>query len=265
MDKLIITVAPTNTKWFKKDNPNMPETPEEIAADAIAAYREGAVIAHIHARDENGMETFETEYFRKIVEKIRSETDMIIQLSTAGAAATYQEKLIPIRELGSDMASLNIRGSDEEIEYNAAFMKEHGIVPIIEAFDMGMIEKANTLIERGLVQKPAHFELVFDLESEPGKTLLDDIDELSKRARALYPGSIWSRNRGAHNQFALDSLTIQLGGHIRVGMEDNLFITPGHHAANSTAFVKRVKKLCQTFDREIATVREARELLQPHG
>lgn len=265
MEKIIITVAPTNTKWFKKDNPHMPETPEEIAQDAIAAYREGAVIAHIHARDENGRTTFETTYFRQIVDRIRAETDMIIQLSTAGAAASYQEKLIPIRELGSDMASLNIRGSDEEIEYNAAFMKDNGIVPIIEAFDMGMIEKANHLIETGRVRQPAHFELVFDLEGDSGKNFLDDMDELSRRVRALYPGSIWSRNRGAHNQFALDAVTILLGGHIRVGMEDNLSISPGQNAAGSAEFVRRVKKLCEMFGRQIATVEEARKLLQPHG
>jgi len=265
LEKLIITVAPTNTKWFKTDNPCMPETPEEIAEDAIAAYREGAVVAHIHARDEKGRTTFETKYFRQIVDRIRAETDMVIQLSTAGAAVSYKDKLIPIRDLGSDMASLNIRGSDEEIEYNAAFLKEHGIVPIIEAFDMGMIEKANHLIETGLVRQPAHFELVFDLEGDSGKNFLDDMDELSRRVRALYPGSIWSRNRGAHNQFALDAVTILLGGHLRVGMEDNLSIAPGRDAAGSVEFVMRAKKLCEMLGRPIATVEEARKILRPHG
>lgn len=264
MKKLIITVAPTNTKWFKKDNPNMPETPKEIAADAIEAYHAGAVIAHIHARDESGRMTFETEFFRQIVERIRAETDMIIQLSTAGAATTYKEKLVPVLKLKSDMASLNIKGTDEEIEYNAKFMKEHGIIPIIEAFDIRMIEKANALIEKGIVKSPAHFELVFDLEQNADKSLIDDTDELSRRVRALYPGSIWSRNRGAHNQFALDAFTILLGGHIRVGMEDNLFIAKDRYASDSAEFVRRVKKLAEVFGREIATVKETRLFLQSH-
>jgi len=265
MEKLVITVAPTNTKWFKKDNPNMPQTPDEIAQDAIEAFREGAVVAHLHARDDNGQMTFETKYFRRIVEKIRSETDMIIQLSTAGANIHYKEKLKPILELKSDMASLNIRGSDEEIEYNARLMRDNNIVPIIEAFDLGMIEKANRLIQKGLVHQPAHFELVFDLESIPGKTLQDDYDELSRRIKALYPGSAWSRNRGAHNQFELDAITIMLGGHLRVGMEDNLLIAPGQLASGSAEFTRRVRKLCKVFGREVASSSEAKEILQPHS
>lgn len=79
MEKLIITVAPTNTKWFKKDNPNMPETPAEIAADVIKAYHEGAAIAHIHARDENGRESFKMEHFRQIVDRIRNEHLLLIE------------------------------------------------------------------------------------------------------------------------------------------------------------------------------------------
>ncbi len=265
MEKLIITVAPTNTKWFKKDNPNMPETPDEIAADIVKSYQEGAVIAHFHARDDEGQETFDIGFFRKIVDRIRSETDMIIQPSTAGGTVSYKEKLLPIRELKSDMASLNIRGSDEEIEYNARFMKEHGIIPIIEAFDMGMIEKANRLIERGLVDQPAHFELVFDLESPPEKAFMEDLDEMLKRVKAIWPGSIWSRNRGAHNQFQLDAMTILLGGHIRVGLEDNLFIAPGQLAVDSAQFVRRTKELCKALGREVASVEEARRLLQSHA
>lgn len=264
MEKLIITVAPTNTKWFKSDNPHMPQTPAEIAQDAIEAFKEGAVVAHIHARDENGQMTFETKYFRKIVERIRAETDMIIQLSTAGAKVPYKKKLEPILSLKSDMASLNIQGPDEEIEYNAKFMKDHGIVPIIEAFDMGMIEKANQLIEKGLVDQPAHFELVFDIESKPGKSLIEDFDELSRRIKALWPGSSWSRNRGAKHQFELDALSIMLGGHLRVGMEDNLFISKDKLATGSAQFVKRVKNLCKIYSREIASVSETKKIFQPY-
>jgi 3-keto-5-aminohexanoate cleavage enzyme len=265
MEKLIITVAPTNTKWFKSDNPHMPQTPDEIARDAIEAFQEGAVVAHIHARDEDGQMTFETKYFRKIVERIRAETDMIIQLSTAGAAVPYKKKLEPIFELKSDMASLNIQGADEEIEYNAKFMRDHGIVPIIEAFDMGMIEKANRLIEKGLVSQPAHYELVFDLESKPDKSLIEDFDELLSRVKAIWPGSVWSRNRGAKHQFELDALTIMLGGHLRVGMEDNIYISQDQLASGSAEFVKRVKKLCKIYGREIASTNDAKKIFQPNS
>ncbi len=127
---------------------------------------------------------------------------------------------------------------------------------------MDMIETANTLIGRGLVEQPAHFELVFDLVSESDKNLLEDCHEMIRRIKALFPGSIWSRNRGAHNQFALDVMTIMLGGHIRVGLEDNLFLTGGQLAQSSAEFVKRVVHLSSELNRKVATVQEARKLFK---
>ena len=227
MDPLIITVASTNVKWTKRDNPYMPETPEEIAEDIIQAFEEGAVVAHIHGRDETGKVTFDPKYYRKIVERVHQHCHMIIQISTGGPPAPLEQKLDPIRELLPDMASLNIRGTPEEIEYTAKVLKELKVVPVVEAFNIDMIEKANILIERGLIEHPPHFELVFDLEWNWSKSLLEDYDEISKRIRAMRPGSIWSRNRGGHNQFPLDIMTILLGGHVRVGLEDNLFIKQG--------------------------------------
>lgn len=260
MEPLIITVASTNTKWTKKDSPYMPETPEEIADDIVKAYREGAAVAHIHARDENGKVTFDPKYFRKIVERVRKQCNIIIELSTAGPSVTVEEKLAPIRELLPDRASLNIRGSNEEIEYTARVMEELGVVPVIEAFNLEMIEAANTLIKKGLIKQPAHFELVFDLVSESDKSVLEDYSELLKRIGLIHPGSLWSRNRGAANQFALNVMTIMLGGHIRVGLEDNLFIVRGELAQSSAEFVKRVQKLSRALNRNVATVEEAKQL-----
>ncbi len=262
MDPLVITVASTNVNWTKKDNPYMPETPEEIAEDIIKAAHEGAAVAHIHARDEKGNTTFDPKYYRKIIEYARKQCDIIIQISTGGPPASVEEKLAPIRELLPAMASLNIRGTPEEIEYTATTMRDLGVVPIIEAFDMEMIATANTLIERGLVKQPAHFELVFDLVSESDKSVLEDYDEMVKRIKEMSPGSIWSRNRGAHNQFALDAMTITLGGHIRVGLEDNLFLTGGQLAKGSFEFVKRVVHLSAELNRKIATAHEAKELFK---
>jgi 3-keto-5-aminohexanoate cleavage enzyme len=257
MDPLIITVASTNTKWSKKDSPYMPETPEEIADDIVKAYREGAAVAHIHARDENGKVTFDPRYFRIIVERVRKQCDILIELSTAGPSVTVEQKLAPIRELLPDRASLNIRGSIEEIEYTARVMEELGVVPVIEAFNEEMIATANTLIRKGLIKQPAHFELVFDLVNESDKSVLEDYGELFKRIGLLHPGSIWSRNRGAANQFALNVMTIMLGGHIRVGLEDNLFITERELAQSSAEFVKNVQILSRALHRNVATVEEA--------
>lgn len=262
MDPLVITVASTNVNRTKRDSPYMPETPAEIAKDIIKASEQGAAVAHIHARDEQGNATFEPKYYRKITEQVREHCDIIIQISTAGPPGPVENKLFPVRELHPDMASLNIRGTPEEIEYTAHVLKELEVVPIIEAFNMEMIETANTLIRRGLVEQPAHFELVFDLVSESDKNLLEDYHEMIRRIKALFPGSIWSRNRGAHNQFALDVMTIMLGGHIRVGLEDNLFLTRGQLARSSADFVKRVVHLSSELNRKVATVQEAKELFK---
>ncbi|MGQ9645483.1 MAG: 3-keto-5-aminohexanoate cleavage protein [Thermodesulfobacteriota bacterium] len=126
MDPLIITVASTNIKWTKKDSPHVPKTPEEIAEDILKAYREGATVAHIHARDEHGRVTFDTKYFRKIVELVRKESDILIEFSTGGPPAPIEEKLALIEELFPGHASLNIRGSIEGIEYLAKVMKGLG-------------------------------------------------------------------------------------------------------------------------------------------
>jgi len=262
MDPLIITVASTNVKWTKKDSPYLPETPEEIAEDIVKAYQEGAAVAHIHARDENGKVTFDPKYFRKIVERVRQQCDIIIELSTAGPSVTVEEKLAPIRELLPDRASLNIRGNIEEIEYTAKVMEELGVVPVIEAFNLEMIETANTLIEKGLIKQPAHFELVFDLVNESDKSVLEEYGELLKRLRSIHPESIWSRNRGASNQLALNVITIMLGGHIRVGLEDNLFIRRGELAQSSAEFVKHVRDLSGALNRNVATVKEAKHFFE---
>jgi len=211
MDPLIIKVASTNVNWTKKDSPYVPETPEEIAKDILEAYREDATIAHIHARNEYGKATFDTKYFKKIVEMVRKESDTLIELSTGGPPAPVKEKLAPILELRPDYASLNIRGIIEEIEYSAKVMEEIGVIPVIEAFNIEMIETSKTLIKKGMIKQPACFELVFNLISDSSRNVLDDYDEMLRRLKALPPGSIWSRNRGAHNQFALDVMTIMLG------------------------------------------------------
>lgn len=262
MDPLVITVASTNINWTKKDSPYMPETPEEIAEDIIKASEEGAAVAHIHARDEKGNVTFDPEYYGKIIEKVQKHSDVIIQISTGGPPVPVEEKLAPIRELRPHMASLNIKGSAEEIEYTANTMRELEVIPVIEAFNIDMIETANGLIEKGLINQPAHFELVFDLVSDSDKSVLEDYDEMVQRIKAILPGSIWSRNRGAHNQCALDVATIMLGGHTRVGLEDNLFLTRGQLAQSSAEFVKRVVHLSGELSRKIATVEEAKELFK---
>jgi len=188
---------------------------------------------------------------------------MIIQLSTFGTVS-YEEKMIPIRELRPDMACLNMKCSLEEIEFSAKIMKELGIIPVfeIETSDVGAIERANQLIERSLIEQPAHFDLAFDKENIPGKSLLDNFDDLSKRIKTLWPGSIWSRARGAQNQFELDAMTILLGGHVRVGLEDNLYILPNQLAESSAQFSRRVRELSSKLSREVATVEEARRLIR---
>jgi len=262
MDPLVITVASSNINWTKRDNPYMPETPEQIAGDIIKASEEGATVAHIHARDDNGRATFNPNYYRKIVEQIRKHRDIIIQMSTGGFSAPLEERLAPVRELRPHMASIDFRHTPEDIEYMATAFKELEVIPVIEVFHVRMIETANTLIKRGLVKQPAHFEFVFDLLRESNKKVLEDYDEMVQRIKAIFPGSIWSRCRGSDNQFALDVMTIMFGGHIRAGLEDNLFFASRQLAHGSFQFVKRIRELSAVLNRKVATVEEAKELFK---
>ncbi|MFX1441027.1 MAG: 3-keto-5-aminohexanoate cleavage protein, partial [Promethearchaeota archaeon] len=177
-DKLIIAVAPTGSVPRKKDTPYLPVTPEEIAETAYLCEQEGASIIHVHCRDENENPTSEFRIFKETVDKIRKKTHLIVMVSTSGVAGkSDEERAEPLKTL-PEMASLttgsiNFPGRNPPIIYLnhprtieslASKMKEIGIKPELEIFDLGFIQQGVSLVRRGLVQEPPHFQLVLGVD-----------------------------------------------------------------------------------------------------
>jgi 3-keto-5-aminohexanoate cleavage enzyme len=267
MEKLIITVALTGNVPTKEMNPNLPITPEEIAADVRRCRDAGASIFHIHARDSEQKPTLDTRFFQAIVRAIKSfAPDVIIQLSTGGRAGKDWEKRVnPIRllpEMGSfTTGSSNLPGMVYEnppqfLEFLAEVYRKTDVRPEIEIFETGMISNALFLQKKGYLQHPLHFDFVL---GAPG-AMPGTPKNLLFLSESIPPGSTWSVAGIGKAEILLSAVGILLGGHVRVGLEDNLFLPDGSPASNPL-LVEKIVRISREIGREIATPDEARRIL----
>ena len=271
MEKLIITAAVSGSAPMKSQNPHVPYTPQEIANEALAAWRAGAAIAHIHVRDpETGQPDSRKELFAEVVERIRGESDLIINLTTSGlnlnGPDAGEQRLEPISlqpEICSlDVGSLNFRqrvflNRPEWVEQAASRMREAGVKPEIEVFDIGHIRQARHLIEQGLIADPPWFQLCLGIPWGIEGT----VESLVEMHRRLPTGAIWSVLAPGPLQLPLTTHALLLGGHVRVGFEDNLYLRRGVKADSNARFVERTVQLAEILQREVASCDEARAML----
>ncbi|MGB9749512.1 MAG: 3-keto-5-aminohexanoate cleavage protein [Caldisericia bacterium] len=268
MEKLIITVAPVGAEVTKKENPYLPITPNEIAEEVLRCYNSGASVIHLHARDEAGNPTQKKERYKEIIEKIREKVpDIILQISTGGAIGmSFEERAEPL-ELNPEFASLTLGTVNfgEGVFYNppdwikkfALIMKERKIKPEIEIFEKGMIENALKLLKEGLLEEPLHFDFVLGVPggmSGDPKNLIFLIDSIP-------PNSTWMVAGIGKYEYPLSIIAITLGGNVRVGFEDNIYIKKGVLAKSNAEFVERIVKFSLEFGREIAKPNEVRKIL----
>jgi len=270
MEKLIITVAPTGSVPRKKDTPHVPVTPDEIAETAYACEQEGAAIIHVHCRDEAEKPTSKYEVFKETVDKIRRRTKLVVMTSTSGIAGqTDEDRAAPLRtkpEMGSlTTSTLNFAGRKpsviyintvETVQFLAKEMLTRDIKPEIEAFDVGFIQQGKKLIEAGLVKEPAHFQLVMGVDGGIPATP----DNLLHMRDQLPPGSTFVVAGMARMQLPMTTMAIVMGGHVRVGLEDNLYLRKGVLARNEE-LVARAKHLADDLQRDVATADEARAIM----
>ncbi|KXG76232.1 3-keto-5-aminohexanoate cleavage enzyme [Thermotalea metallivorans] len=267
MQKLIITAALTGAEVTKSQQPNLPVTPDEIAEAAYACYQAGASIVHVHARDKEGNPTQSYEVYKEIKEKIEAKCNIIVQPSTGGATwHTPEERLQPV-ELRPEMATLScgtcnfgsdvFMNSEEYIEKFAKRMKELGVKPEIEVFERGMIENALRLVKKGLLDTPVHFDFVLGVPGAcPGTP-----EDLMHMVRSIPPGSTWTVAGIGRAETPLAVMAIILGGHVRVGFEDNIYYHKGVLAESNAQLVERIVRISKELGREVATPDEAREIL----
>jgi len=267
MEKLIITVAPVGAEVTRKEQPYLPVTPEEIAAEAAAAREAGAAVIHLHVRDAAGNPTQDVEVFARTIELIKKETDLIIQVSTGGAVGmTAEERLQPLA-LGPEMASLTCGTCNfgDDVFYNppplletfARRMQEAGVKPEIEVFEAGMIQNAMALVQKGLLKPPLHFDFVLGVPGAAPATPR----QLLYLAESLPPDATWSVAGVGRHQLPMANLAIILGGHVRVGFEDNIYYRRGELARSNAQLVSRVVRLAEELGRPPATPDEARSML----
>ncbi len=264
-DKTIITVAPTGNVPTKALNPHTPITPEEIAEDVYRCYREGAAVAHIHARDKNGRPTTDINIFRSIIDKVREKCDIIIQLSTGARGGNIDDRGTCI-DLKPDMASLTTGSSNfpDEVNYNpprlietlARKMFDQKVKPEVEIFDLSMINNALHLVKKGLLSEPLHFNLVLNV---PG-SLQGTIKNLFILRESLPENCTWTVSAIGKSHKKLSALALLLDGNVRVGIEDVTFLYKDKPVSN-VELVRNIAKTAQVMDIEIATPEEAREIL----
>ena len=249
MEKLIITVALTGNVPTKAMNPNVPMTPEEIARDVRQCADAVAVLFHVHARDASQKPTLDLTYYKENVRRIKEAApDVILQLSTgARAGKDWQARANPVRLL-PEMASFttgsnNLPGivyenSPQFIEFLAGVFKETEVKPEIEVFETGMINNALYLQKKGLLSPPLHFDFVL---GAPG-SMPGSIKNLLFLSESIPPGSTWSVAGIGKAEISLATAAIVMGGHVRVGLEDNLFMPDGSPASNPKLVSERCRK-----------------------
>ena len=267
MEKLIITAALTGAEVTKEIQPNLPLTPEEIGIESERCYDAGASIVHIHARDGEGEPTQDYEVYKKIKEEVEKRSNIIFQPSTGGAVwHTPEERLQPV-ELKPEIATLSTGttnfGSDvfmnteEYIEKFAKKMKALGVKPEIEVFERGMINNALRLVKKGLIEGPLHFDFVLGVPGAcPGTP-----EDLMHMIRFIPEDATWTVAGIGRHELPLATMAIILGGHVRVGFEDNVYYSKGVLAESNAQLVARIVRIAKELGREIATPDEARKIL----
>ncbi|MBF4693238.1 beta-keto acid cleavage family enzyme [Fusibacter ferrireducens] len=269
MKKRIITVAPTGAWPTKENNPNVPMTPEEIANDVYECYQAGAAVAHLHMRDENGKGTMRKELFAETVKLIREKCDIVINLTTSGDLEATDEtrqahlKMIKPEIASYDCGSMNWMHNSlfinhpKFLETLAVTMKANNVKPEIEIFDAGMLYNALYYNKKGFLENNMHFQFVLGAAGGSAAT----VENLVYLKGLLPEKSTWSALGIGKGHIPILLAAIALGGHVRVGMEDNVMYSENELAKSNAQFVTRAANLIKESGYEVATPDEAREIL----
>ena len=299
--KVIITCAVTGAIHTPSMSPHLPITPDEIAQGAIGAARAGAAIVHLHARNsKDGSPTQDPAVFRQFLPKIKAACDVVINLTTGGAPTmTVDERLRPAAELKPEVASLNmgsmnfglyemigrtkdfkhdwekpyLAGSDERIFKNTfrdiqrilETCKENETRFEIECYDIGHLYTAAHFLERGLIKPPLFIQSVFGIRGGIGPHP-EDVLHMKRTADRLFGDAYhWSVLGAGRNQMFIAAMSAVMGGNVRVGLEDSLWLGRGQLAKSNAEQVAKARRILEELGLAVATPNEAREMLKLKG
>jgi len=299
--KVIITCAVTGSIHTPSMSPHLPITPEEIAQAAVGAAKAGAAIVHLHARDpKNGSPTQDPALFRQFAGKIRAASDVVLNFTTGGAATmTIEERLQPALQLRPEVASLNmgsmnfglyemigrykefkydwekpyLAGSDErifrntfkDIAYILQSCSENDTRFEIECYDIGHLYTAAHFLDRKLVKPPLLIQSVFGIRGGIGPHP-EDVMHMKRTADRLFGDAYyWSVLGAGRNQMFIAAMSAVMGGNVRVGLEDSLWLGRGQLAKSNAEQVAKARRIIEEIGLAVATPDEARQMLKLKG
>ena len=299
--KVIVTCAVTGSIHTPSMSPHLPITPKEIADAAVAAAEAGAAIVHLHARDPvDGHPTQDPKYFREFAPDIARRSDVVINFTTGGASTmSIEERLQPALQLKPEVASLNmgsmnfglfpmlarfpdlkhawerpyLEGSVDRVFKNTFKDIEHILTSCeanatrfeIECYDIGHLYTAKHFFDRGVVKAPLFIQSVFGILGGIGPHP-DDVMHMKRTADRLFGDQYrWSVLGAGRNQLPIAAMSAAMGGNVRVGLEDSLWLGPGKFAESNAAQVRAVRSIIEGLGLEVATPDEARVILQLKG
>jgi 3-keto-5-aminohexanoate cleavage enzyme len=269
MDSYVLNACLTGMVPTKEQTPHVPVSPDEIVEDALTCAAAGASIAHVHARDATGRPTPDKEVYREIVDGLRSRSDVVVCVSTSGRDWPELERRSAALELEPDMASLTLGSmnfprqasvnSPDTIKALARKMLEHGVKPELEVFEAGMVDFAHHLIAKGHLEPPFYFNLLLGSLG----TMEADASNLVHLVSRLPEGSYWAVAGVGSRQFSANCLGLAMGGGVRVGLEDNIWMDEARaELATNPALVERIAGVGAEMQRRPLEAREVRQLLE---
>ncbi len=303
MNKVIITAAVTGSVHVPTMSDHLPITPQQIADEAVRSAEAGAACVHIHARNpENGMPSPSPDLFREIITSIKERSDVIVGITTGGGyGMTVEQRAAVVPEFKPEMASFNMgsmnfglfpildrykefkfdwepkyleasRGSIfqntfADLEGFCKIMRENDTKPELEMYDIGHIYNAAFLLQKGFVDEPLHMQFVMGILGGIAATV-ENMIHMKRVADSVFGEGkyTWSViGAGYPQEFQLGAVACTLGGHVRVGMEDNLRITRRERCKSNAELVERMVRIAREMDREPASPDETREMLKLKG
>lgn len=298
--KLIITAAVTGAVHVPSMSPYLPTTPAQIIGDAVKANEAGAAVVHIHARDpKNGRPTSNLEVMSEIVSGIKKRSDAAVCITTGGQLGmSLEERIAAVPALKPELASCNagsvnfvlapaaakiknpkydwevpflegtydlvFANTFKGLEYYINTMDQHGTLPEFEVYDIGMINNIAFFIRKGIVKKPVYIQFVMGILGGIPATI-ENLAFLVKTAKEQLGDFVWSCAAAGRAQFPLVTAAMGMGGNVRIGLEDNLYIKPGVLAKSSAEQVIQVKEIAERLGLEVASADEARKILSLKG
>jgi uncharacterized protein (DUF849 family) len=267
MQPAILTAAVTGPIATKADNPSLPTTPEEIAAEAVASHEAGAAIVHVHVRDADGRPTADLDTARRVVEAIEERTGVLVQLSTGVGLGVAFEERARLVEARPAMATLNVcsmtfgngefHNPPDGVRRLAARMRELGVKPELEVYDTGHLEVALGLREEGLLADPLQLSIVLGVRGGAPATA----ESLLSMVSRLPEDVVWQVIGIGRANLPLTAIGLALGGNARTGMEDTLLVRRGEPTNGNAPLVQRLAAVATAMDRPPATLDETRQTL----